>query len=88
MNTSFADLILNISVTGQLIRLELGTLVSKTDTEGNHQFETISTQQIVMPLEGFVRGFSTQEAIIKKLIENGVLTVNEESTSQSEPLVS
>ena len=31
------------------------------------------TQQIVMPIEGFARAFATQQRIIKKLVDSGIL---------------
>lgn len=73
MQTTFADAILNISVTGTLVRLELGTVVTAATQDGKQEFTTTPTQQVVMPLDGFLRAFGMQETVIKKLIADGVL---------------
>ncbi len=74
MNTTFADTILNISLTGPLVRIELGTLKATVGADGKQQLHPTLTQELVMPLEGFVRAFSMQESVIKKLMADGVLT--------------
>lgn len=73
MQTTFADAILNISVTGALVRLELGTVVATAAQDGKQELVTTPTQQVVMPLEGFLRAFGMQETVIKKLIADGVI---------------
>lgn len=73
MNTTFADTILNISVTGNLIRLDLGTVVPIDTLDGKRELQTTTTQQVVMPLLGFLNAFKMQESTIKKLIESGSL---------------
>ena len=73
MQTTFADAVLNITVTGALVRLELGTLTPAPGSNGKQEFATTPTQQVVLPLEGFIRAFGMQETVIKKLITDGVL---------------
>ena len=76
MQTNFADTILNVAVTGNLVRLDMGTVVpidAKEGKGGKQDLRATPTLQIVMPLEGFVRAFGLQEQLIKKLIANGVL---------------
>lgn len=74
MQTTFADTILNITITGNLIRLDLGTVTPVRAEDGGKQtLRTTPTQQVVMPLEGFVRAFGMQEQVIRKLIADGVL---------------
>jgi len=73
MQTTFADTILNISLTGPLVRIELGTISQTNTPEGKQEVRATPTQQLVMPLEGFVRAFGLQENVIKKLIADGVL---------------
>lgn len=74
MQTNFADTILNITLTGTLVRLDLGTVVPLPQEEGKQQeFRATPTQQLVMPLEGFVRSFGMQENMIKRLLADGVL---------------
>lgn len=73
MNTTFADTILNIALTGPLVRLDLGTVTAVPGHNGQQELRATPTQQLVMPLDGFVRAFGLQEGLIKKLIADGVL---------------
>ncbi|NML14070.1 hypothetical protein [Azohydromonas caseinilytica] len=73
MQTTFADTVLNITVTGPLVRLELGTVTPAPGSNGKQEFTTTPTQQVVMPLEGFIRAFGMQETVIKKLVADGVI---------------
>lgn len=73
MQTTFADTILNISLTGPLVRIELGTIIPTATQEGKQEMRATPTQHLVMPLEGFVRAFGLQENVIKKLIADGIL---------------
>ena len=75
MQTSFADAILNIAVTGPLVRIDFGTATAVTNAEGKQDVRLIPSQQVVMPMEGFVRAFDIQERLMKKLIAEGVLKV-------------
>lgn len=68
---TFADRLINISVTGNLIRLELGTLQPPA-AEGQKP-QLVATQTLVMPLEGFLPSFGMMEEVLKKLITAGVL---------------
>ncbi|MBI5109552.1 MAG: hypothetical protein HZA62_12475 [Rhodocyclales bacterium] len=68
---SFADRITNIAVTGPLVRIELGVVVPPT-REGDKP-GLIPAQTLVMPLEGFVASLGMIEAIVKKLVADGVL---------------
>ena len=73
MQTNFADTLLNIAITGNLVRLDLGTVIPVQTQDGKQELRATPTQQVVMPLEGFVRAFGMQEQIIKRLIADGVL---------------
>jgi hypothetical protein len=68
---TFADRLTEITVTGGLIRLEFGTLVTPVVEGKPPQF--VATQTLVMPLEGFVDAFGTMDAMLKKLTQSGVL---------------
>ena len=67
----FADRIRNIAVTGPLVRIELGSL-ELPKAEGQ-QPQLIPTETLVMPLDGFVASFGMLEAMMKKLLADGVL---------------
>lgn len=73
MQTTFADTVLNIAITGNLVRLDLGTVTPVQTQNSKQELRATPTQQVVMPIEGFVRAFGMQEQVIKKLIADGVL---------------
>jgi hypothetical protein len=75
MTTSprFADRIVNIAVTGPLVRLELGVMQPPM-AEGQKP-QLVPTEALVMPLEGLVASMGMLEALIKKLVADGVLRV-------------
>ena len=75
MQTSFADGILNIAITGPLIRIDFGTAMPSKNAEGKQEVHLAQSHQVVMPLEGFVRSFGLQEQIVRKLIADGVIKV-------------
>ncbi len=85
MQTSFADTILNIAITGNLVRLDLGTVSPIVGKDGKQDFRATPTQQIVMPMEGFVRAFGMQEQVVKKLIADGMLKA--QSSSENQPTI-
>ena len=41
MNTSFADTILNINVTGMLVRIDFGTVVKPINSQGQEETKTV-----------------------------------------------
>lgn len=66
MQTTFADTIIDLSMTGKLTRFELGTAVHVTNSEGKQEVRLNPTQTVVTPLEGFIRSFGMQEQLILK----------------------
>ena len=85
MQTNFADTILGINLTGPLVRIDLGTVAPVPGKDGKQELRATPTQQLVMPLEGFVRAFGMQESVIKKLIADGVLKAQPEPLPASVP---
>ena len=73
MQTNFADSILNVAITGALVRLDFGTVTPVQGADGKQELRATPTFQLVMPIEGFVRAFGMQEQVIKKLLADGVL---------------
>ena len=84
MQTNYADTILNITVTGPLVRIDLGTLNPVKGESGNLEQRPNVTQQLVMPLEGFARSFGMQEQVINQLVKDGVLKKQPESKALSD----
>lgn len=75
MQSVFADGITNIALTGPVVRIDFGTAVSVINAEGKQDVRLSPNQQVVMPLDGFIRAFSVQEKLMKKLIAEGVVKV-------------
>jgi len=74
MQTLFADIVSNISMTGNLVRVEFATLTpSPAQPSQQSQLVPSNGHQLVMPLEGFLRFAGMHEQLVKKLVANGVL---------------
>lgn len=67
----FTDRLVNLSVTGSLVRIEMGALLLPENKDQAPEFEP--TQALVMPLDVFVNSFGMMDALMKKLVEDGVL---------------
>lgn len=79
----FADSIFNVTVTGNLVRIELGVAeLGAANAEGKQEVKLVQSQQIVMPLDGFVRAVGMQEEVVRRLIKDGVVKVQPRDTSQ------
>ena len=67
----FADEIDNISVTGNIVRIDFAAL---EPVESGKESALAHRQRVIMPLEGFLRAFGTQEAVVRKLVADGKVT--------------
>lgn len=82
----FADRIVNIAVTGPLVRLELAALVPPAKEGDKSGLQP--TQSLVMPLDGFLAAFGMLETVVKKMLADGVLKpkpAGEAATSAEPP---
>jgi hypothetical protein len=68
----FADAISAVHITGNMVRIDLMSLQPHMKSKDGQPVYDIS-QRIIMPLEGFVQSFATQEKAVRQLIESGVL---------------
>ncbi|MGA1728557.1 MAG: hypothetical protein ACO38U_09885 [Burkholderiaceae bacterium] len=75
MQIIFADAAVNIAMTGSLVRIDLGTVTPDPQQQGSDKpaVRLNSNQQLIMPLEGFLRLYGMQEQMVKKLIADGVI---------------
>ena len=76
MNSMFADRLTNLQITGNTVRMEFSAL----DFVPGNNLEDPKMHVchvLVMPLEGFVQAFNSQDSVIKKLLADGVLTAND-----------
>lgn len=70
----FADSIFNVTVTGNVVRIELGVAeLGAANADGKQEVRLVQSQQIAMPLEGFVRAVGIQEQVVRRLINDGVI---------------
>jgi hypothetical protein len=71
---TFVDGLNNVAVTGPIVRLEFLHLVGVKD----NQPQFVPGEQMVMPLEGFLRAFDMQRRVIAQMVKDGVIKLNEE----------
>ena len=79
MTDYYADLIGNITVTGHLVRIDF---LSQASPASHQQPQPQGAQfqvahRLVMPLDGFLRSLGVQEQLRAKLIEDGVVKVEQ-----------
>ena len=67
----FAHDIRNITVIGNIARKGFAALER---VEGSRQSALAHRQRVIMPLDGFLRAFGTQEAVVRKLVADGKVT--------------
>ena len=79
-STVFCDRIINIAITGPLARIDFGTLAPPTEEGGNPSFNP--SHQMVMPVEGLVASMGMLDAVIKKLVADGVLVARPPAATQ------
>lgn len=70
----FADTFNGIAVTGNLIRIDLATLVPESAGGQGQQPRFESRQRLIMPIDGFLRAFALSEDVMKKLMAAGIVT--------------
>lgn len=73
-NDIFSDGFGAIAVTGPLVRIDLISMAGR-DKDGKPVFE--KRGNLVLPLEGFLRSVGAAEAIVNKLIADGVVQKRE-----------
>ncbi len=73
----FADRLVNVAVNGSLIRLELGVMQPPA-VEGQKP-QLVTTQTLVMPLEGFLPSFGMMETFPKRLVADGVINLQSQA---------
>lgn len=72
MSSLFADRILNLAVTGNLVRLEMGASKVPPSGNGEHVLELAFT--LVMPLDGFLQSVDVMNTVINQLVANKIIT--------------
>lgn len=82
----FADSIFDVTVTGNLVRIELGVAeLGAANAEGKQEVRLVQSQQIAMPLDGFVRAVGIQEQVMRRLIKDGMVKIQPRDKSETAP---
>jgi len=71
MQDYFADLVGNVAITGNLVRIDYMRLTGADHEKKKLSYET--SHRLVMPVEGFLRSLDTMDKLRQKLIDDGVL---------------
>jgi hypothetical protein len=82
-STSFADRIINIAVTGAMVRIELGAMQLPATKEQKPQL--VPTQTLVMPRDGFVASLGMMESVMKQLVKDGVINLQPKAKQAAVP---
>ena len=79
MTDYYADLIGNITVTGHLVRIDFLSQEPPSPHQPPQQqgAPLKFAHRLVMPLDGFLRSLGVQEQLRAKLIEDGVVKVEQ-----------
>ncbi len=67
----FADRIINLAVTGSLVRIELGN--ARIPIKEGEKRTFVPAETLVMPLEGFVTSFKMMKTLMDQLVKEGVV---------------
>lgn len=81
----FADAIGDIQVYGQLVRVDLLSVVPGQPVRQGEAPVMKSTGQLILPLEGFVRAYGTMGKMVQQLIQAGVLKATPAETAAVAP---
>lgn len=87
MNQEFyADKVSNIYVNGSTVRIDFVSLnPALQDKDGNPVYN--HAVRVVIPLSGFLEGFSLGQNIIGQLVDNGVLNITPPQQQSVPPVV-
>jgi len=81
MTSHYADMIGNITVTGHIVRIDFLSQTTSPQPQQDTQFQV--SHQLIMPLDGFLRSMGIQEQIRAKLIDDGIITVDQKESNTS-----
>ena len=76
----FADCVVNSTMTGSLLRLQLAVPVA----EGQKQ-QLFPSQALAMPLDGFLSSFGMMEGVVKILLADGVVKTKPQEIAVKSP---
>jgi hypothetical protein len=82
MRDCFVDAMGNITVTGNLIRIDFIRMAGIDPEAKQAKFEL--SHRLVMPLEGFLRSLDMQEKVRQQLVKDGVLNLQQRPKEASD----
>lgn len=71
MEETYADRVLNVTVTGGVVRIDLASLAPHRDKDDKPQLEF--RRRVVMPVDGFLQSFSMMAQVVQQLEKQGVI---------------
>ncbi|MGQ0510708.1 MAG: hypothetical protein ACT4P9_08845 [Betaproteobacteria bacterium] len=71
MDETYADRILNVVVTGAMVRIDLGSLALHQDKDDKPKLEF--RRRLVMPVDGFLQSFALMAQVVQQLEKQGVI---------------
>lgn len=77
MTNYYADMIGNITVTGQIVRIDFLSQITPPPQSVSQEVQYQTSHHLVMPLDGFLRSLGVQEQVRAKLIEEGVVKIEQ-----------
>lgn len=75
-NETFAHGISRVDVVGGVVRIEFFSLVPSA-TQGSEATPT-PNHVVILPIDGFLKSYATQENLVQQLIQAGVVTRNDQ----------
>ncbi len=75
MQDYFADMVGNVAITGNLVRIDYLRLAGADSEKKQLKFEP--SHRLVMPVEGFLRSLEMMDKLRQKLIDDGVLKLTD-----------
>lgn len=72
----FADGISAIHLTGNLLRIDFATVQPQLKAPQDNQPAIETNVRLILPIDGFLKGFELQQNIVKQLVDAGVISLN------------
>lgn len=83
MQDIYTDAFTNISVTGGIVRIDLGSL--QAPAKGETEPTVVNNQRLIMPLDAFLVAHRTCEQVIGKMQEAGLIRKREDAANNALP---
>jgi hypothetical protein len=78
MQDYFADIVGNVAITGNLVRIDYMRLQGQDKEKKQLKYEL--SHRLVMPLDCFLRSLETMDKLRQKMIDDGVLKLTDKAS--------